>query len=276
MRGIKHSLNLLFHIQAESGNDTGNVLLMEVGEDYCCYAFCDETSKSVNKLKYLSLKTLNNYDVVEQILKKENLAAETLNRICICSALHPAILFPKQYFNEEVAATFLTVTYDLKNVRIAQDEVSELGLILLYALPEKLLQPLHNNNVQYIHAYSTSLKSSKQSDGETDISVHFTPKYFRVILKKQQQLNLVQTYSYTVPLDVVYYLIRMFDEFKLSQQETHIILSGLIQEDSALFKELHGYFLNVHFDLPGDNTVDQQEYPQHFFTSMYNLAACVL
>jgi hypothetical protein len=109
---------------------------------------------------------------------------------------------------------------------------------------------------------------------ESQVAVHFTPFNFRVIVKKEGQLQLAQMYCYQAPLDVVYYLLKIIQEIDLLKEDTFIILSGLIEEDSALFKELHQYFLNVHFALPGNVTLQNNKLPQHFFTSMYNLAAC--
>ncbi len=106
--------------------------------------------------------------------------------------------------------------------------------------------------------------------------VHFTNKEIRVTAIKQEQLKLAQIYAYTTPLDVVYYLLLICQEHDLSQTETPLLLSGLMSEDSAMYKELYQYFSNIQFWKPASKTALQSEYPHHFFSSLYNLAACVL
>jgi len=95
------------------------------------------------------------------------------------------------------------------------------------------------------------------------------------MVKKNKQLQLAQAYSYKTPLDVVYYLLKICYEFGLDQSEVFVILSGLIDQDSAMYSELHSYFLNLYFAQPPPYSVPENEYPHHYFTSLYNLAACV-
>jgi hypothetical protein len=51
-------------------------------------------------------------------------------------------------------------------------------------------------------------------------------------------------------------------------------LSGLIDKQSALYKELYQYFINIEFSEAGWNMAGT-EYPAHFFTSLNDLAQCV-
>ena len=97
---------------------------------------------------------------------------------------------------------------------------------------------------------------------------------FRVLVKKDHQVHLAQTYSYKSPLDVVYFLLKICYEFKLDQSSVFVILSGLIEKDSAMYRELHSYFVNLHFAEATSYELPQNELPHHYFTSLYNLAAC--
>jgi hypothetical protein len=96
------------------------------------------------------------------------------------------------------------------------------------------------------------------------------------MVKKHHHVELLQTYTYASPMDVVYFLLKICTEFQLPQEETQIIISGLIEEESALYKELHHYFLHMHFAISTTLSLPDHEYPNHFFTSLHNLAACVL
>jgi Protein of unknown function (DUF3822) len=82
---------------------------------------------------------------------------------------------------------------------------------------------------------------------------------------------LAQTYSYTAPEDIVYYLLRIVQQFALSAEEVTVILSGLIDKESALYKELYQYFLQIELRSVSWNTGD---YPAHFFSSLNDLARC--
>jgi hypothetical protein len=74
-------------------------------------------------------------------------------------------------------------------------------------------------------------------------------------------------------LDVVYYLLNICQKFGLSQEATHLSLSGLIDKDSALFKDIYQYFSDISFN---EGVSLNDDYPAHYFTSIYQLAACAL
>ena len=107
------------------------------------------------------------------------------------------------------------------------------------------------------------------------IEVAFISNYFRVLVVKGKQILLAQMYTYTAPMDVLYYLLKIGKEFQIDQQEVALVLSGFIDEDSALYKEMYNYFSDVSFKPSSVNTLSETNYPQHFFTSLNNLVACV-
>jgi hypothetical protein len=75
---------------------------------------------------------------------------------------------------------------------------------------------------------------------------------------------------------VAYYLLKICYAFELSQQEVYLILSGLVEKSSNLFAELQQYFAHIHFAQRPEISLPQTSHPHHYFTSLYNLAACVL
>jgi hypothetical protein len=150
-------------------------------------------------------------------------------------------------------------------------------MVNLYAIPQTIYSLLERLPSKKIYnAFTPALKIYNGFVAEDQICVHFSINSFRVIVKKTQKVQLAQNYFYKSPLDVVYYLLKICYEFGLKQKELYLVLSGLVEADSALYKELHSYFENLHFahapliDLPSD------KHPHHFFTSLYNLAACEL
>jgi hypothetical protein len=87
---------------------------------------------------------------------------------------------------------------------------------------------------------------------------------------------MAQTFSYITPADVIYYLVKICHEFGFTQQAIRLAVSGLIEKESALYKELVHYFLNIRFREPSWQAPVEGEaqYPAHFFTSLNDLALC--
>jgi len=102
--------------------------------------------------------------------------------------------------------------------------------------------------------------------------VDFRTNDFTVLASKGSLLLLTQTFAYSTPEDVLYYLLNTCRQFNLSQQELQLQLSGLIDKRSSLYNELYQYFIHIDFREAGWNL--KNEYPAHFFTSLNDLATC--
>ena len=260
----------MFHISAGKKIIHGSTLLCEWGDDFCCFSAYDRKTKTLQNLQYISFERLTD-GVCNNILQEIKKESE-YDKIVFCSCSSEAILTPATLHNSHNSLPYL---FDKKNVAL-RDPISEWQLINTYYFPSRLYEkilaafPL----ACFLHIYTPSIKIYNGYVAESQVTVHFTPATFRIIVKKEGQLQLAQIYRYQAPLDVVYYLLKIVQEIGLSKDDTSIILSGLIEQDSALYKELHQYFLNVHFALPGNVSLQNNELPQHFFTSMFNLAAC--
>ncbi|MFN2438913.1 MAG: DUF3822 family protein [Chitinophagaceae bacterium] len=265
-------MKVLFRIGEGKKIINGSTLLCEWGNNHCCFSAYDWKAKTLQNLQYAAFDYLtdNVGDDILQEIKKET----EYDKVLFCSCFSQAILTPAK--THQQADSLLTYVFDEKNIISLRDVIPELQLVNHYYFPNRLYKKILSAIplACFLHMYTPSIKIYNGYAGENQVAVHFTPYNFRIIVKKNGQLQLAQMYSYRCPLDVVYYLLKIIDEFGLLNEDTYIILSGLIEEDSALYKELHQYFLNVHFALPGNILLQNNNMPQHFFTSMYNLAAC--
>ena len=84
---------------------------------------------------------------------------------------------------------------------------------------------------------------------------------------------------YTTHEDVLYYLLKCCQQLNLSQQQVYLFLSGLIEKDSALYRELYKYFIHLEFEQLANDiklTDALTIHPPHYYSSISKLAACVL
>lgn len=256
---------------------TGDVLLCELSQLHVSTAIAQAASKQVQQLSYYELKSGLLPDTLRNILETEKLEPGAIKRVVLSNALKEVVLVPAQHFTKENATQFYTNQFGNGDDMICFDEVTDYKLHVVHAVPDALLQELQRTaEPELLHFYSCVLRSNNGVDAEEVISVHFTGKEIRVVAKREGQLKLAQTYLYTTPLDVVYYLLAICQQYGFAQSVTKLILSGLVSQDSAMYKELHQYFSNLQFWKPALKTVLQSEHPPHFFSSLYNLAACAL
>lgn len=269
-------VNRRFHIAPTDTSQKGNVLLCELSQHHVCLARADEFSKKVTQLTYYELRNLPEPQKLHDIVRIDATEAGAYDRVVLSSAFKNNLLVPASQFAQDSAQHLYTSVYGNTIEKILFDEIPAYSLILVHALPQAYMDILKSSPADAQHFFSTELKADVVSESNERLTVHFTSNEFFVTAIKNNQLKLAQAYFYTAPLDVVYYLLSICNEYGFSQTETAVTLSGLISEDSSLYKELHQYFLNLHFWKPGAAQILQSEYPDHFFSSIHNLAACVL
>jgi hypothetical protein len=264
-------LNTVFSIGSEDVKS--DTLLLELGQDHCCYAYLDSHSKSFTLIRYVSLDEFESEEKLFQVLG--GIGKNDFEKVVVCSAFAQALLVPQKYFSANLPLT--TMMYDIIAHKELNDSIAEWQMVTSYSMPLSVYESILSrfNSVDFFHACTPSLKIYNGFVAADQVNIHFTTRFFRVIVKKNQQVQLAQTYSYRTPLDVAYYLLKICYEFRLEQSTVFLVLSGLIEQDSALYEELHNYFLNLHFAQAPTYTLPENQHPHYYFTSLYNLAACV-
>jgi hypothetical protein len=248
------------------------LLLAELGQQYCTVAQIPEGSQNVSGLRMVGWDGPS--IPAEELVEVLSFPGSRFDRVVICSAFPQSTLVPHKYFHSVAAADPL-FSADGKQL---YDTVPEWQLMNIYYLPLAVYEGVSHlyPQAEYFHAYTPPLKIYNGFVAEDQVSVHVGPGEIRVVVRKGGRLELVQTYAYATSLDVVYFLLKICYEFQLPQGDVLLILSGLVAEDSALYRDLRQYFGNLHFSKPVSVGLDDTAHPQHYFASLYNLAACVL
>lgn len=270
----KTSLKQLFNYRPEiKGTPRNRTILLEYGEHFCCWAVWSRDAGRILKMDYYTFndEAQKNICSLVDIIRNET---ETVNAIITCSYFPQSVLMPSaaEFVNENLA----TVVYREKLAVSCTDGIRERKIVNNYLVPSAVHSAIKKNfpHSPFYHAYTPYLKNTDPTAPD-HISAHFSPGSCRVIVVKNNLLQLAQIYSYAAPLDIVYVLLKIFTEFQLPKNETVIYLSGLIEKNSALYEDLYAYFMNLEFAVPATPAVEGEDYPAHYFTSLANLAKCV-
>lgn len=166
------------------------------------------------------------------------------------------------------------------HANIISENLPALYLYNIYRVPANLHSSISRKflNGKFWHLYTVILKNfTSQQSGA--IFIDFKTDEFSVVVLKENKLLLCQTFAYSAPEDVLYYLLKCCQQLNLSQQQVQLCLSGLIEKDSALYRELYKYFINLEFESLSNEiklTTALTVHPQHYYSSISKLAACVL
>jgi hypothetical protein len=259
-------LRTLFEIG--SYQDAGSEpLLVELGADYCVLAKMDPESQQPLFARVWTFEATQIQESLKKIIDHLQSGGVSSNGAQVSLAFPETVILPESFSGK--AEVLLNALYpgNLGEPRMYVD-----GKQYAFLVPPVAITELGQlGKLRFVPAHACMPPAEAEGNS---IHTYFIDNHFRVAVYKGLQLQLVQQYSFVSPLDVVYYLLKICTEFGLSQQDTLLSVSGFITAGSALYKELHQYFLNIRFAILETFLIDGQEVPKHYFSSLYNLSAC--
>lgn len=259
----------LFNIASAAPN-SDDLFICELSHYHICLARVD-TGGNIGWLQFYEKGTPLTQAEVTGLLQREGFTEKDFKTLLVGSAFPDATLVPNDLAQEKDLKSFL---HHQANGTVFVDKIIEQELDVVFSIPAQFQQALQltdADNIMHVHTAAIKVQSD---DSDNYMALHFTSKEFRVIAEKNGEVQLAQIYPFTAPLDVVYYMLMISEQYHLPQSETEIILSGLLDESSALYKEIFQYYTHVSFAKQDAFTLPGTDHPQHFFSSIFNLAAC--
>jgi hypothetical protein len=272
----EHSLQ----IKAEQTPDPSQtILLMIAGGNHLSYALLNRLTNELFEFGYYSSEKINEEGWVN-FFDEHAEFSERYFQSAIAYSSPEALLVPSSLYKAEEAQLQHTAIYGQQvQSALITEYISEWNLYNIYRVPESLHTAANRKFItgKFWNIYSVHLKNSAH-ENQSSFLVDFRTDEFSFIVFKNGSLQLMQTFSYATPEDVLYYLLKICNQFDISQQEVKISLSGLIEMDSAVYRELYKYFIQLDFEtIPDSISISHalNEYPHHYYSSICKLAKCV-
>jgi hypothetical protein len=262
---------------AEELNSPECMLLVEAGRAHCCFAIVGWADKLVKKLAYYTAEENETADMIQTIFAEHSELKNHFHQTVIGYYIPETVILPSRFFKFEQAGAISESVHGKMHSATISEAVLSWQLHLAYDVPTPIHQTITRQwpSGNSWHVHSVVLKTATPAEGET-IFMDFKTNDFSVVVIKNNSLLLAQIYNYTAGEDVLYWLLKICEQYRLSQTGINLILSGLIDKESAVHDNLHQYFLNISFASVNGMKLGEEfsEYPEHFFSSLYKLASC--
>jgi hypothetical protein len=195
--------------------------------------------------------------------------------------LDELVLIPEEMQGESAAEDYLNLIYGENNKQLlCYENVTYANhFISAYRVPKIIIDNIHQTfeNCQLGHTYSVILKDVM---GRTDLhsfflKIQFYTTHFVLGVWKLGKLQIIQSYKYFQPEDVIYYLLRIVQQFEMDALQTELELSGMIEEDADIYVKLlkiFGKIKNQHMLPNGIFQNVSAKYPAYYFSPFYNLS----
>lgn len=271
----------VYHIISEKKAEAAQqVLSIRIGERHFGFAVTSPHGGELYKLSWYTDTEMDKLALDEIYTKHPELQLEYQN-ILICYDYPQSIMVPMDQYNKDDAKLMLQTMFGISGRdAMVNEPVSGWQMHNVYAVPKEVYDWTYSRfkTGNYWHTYTIGVKNIVITDFEGSLSADFRTDDFSLVVTKGNKLLLTQTFPYSTPADFIYYLLDTCRQFSFSQETARIYLSGLIDKESALYKELHQYFLHIRFRESEWKIAAAEEvhYPAHFFTSLNDLAKCEL
>ena len=272
-------LKPFFHIKPQHEyNPANSVLLMIAGARYCSFAVMNYLSKELVEFAYYTTTE------DESDYKSFFEGVESLNNRYYQTAIgydaNESVQIPSAIYKYEDGQLNLDAAFGKSpHTTVVSENVPGWNFYNVYRLPSNLHSAISWKflSAKSWNIYSVLLKDRTSND-ETMI-IDFKTDEFSLLVFKNSRLLLASTFLYSSPEDVLYHVLKCCQQLNLSQQTVRLSLSGLIERDSAVYRELYKYFIHLEFEpLSADVKLTESlnVHPEHYFSSISKLAACVL
>lgn len=194
------------------------------------------------------------------------------------------VLVPSEFYKSHLDKSVLeTIHGDLDLFEIQSDKLSQWEIVNVFGIEESIFKTIQHlfPGAGHVHINSIYLKSIFKQLAEMQeqwVKVYFYPSFFNVVVFKNSQLQIMQTFYYETKDDVIYYLLTLTEQLGMDVNLIFMQLSGLIDYESALYAEINKYFLNVSLEKNVESITlipEDQDKPSHYFTPLFLPAQCV-
>ncbi len=268
----------LFEILSENVDAVKSCLTCEIADEIFSFTIRDEEQNAYVAVALYQFEK-NDKGIVEDLnslFNQHTFLKDHFAKTRLIFSHNESVLIPFNLYSSLENGNVLNLVHgDITGNDLVQtDLVTEAGVYNAYRISKELSEFFSNSfpGAAKTHLYSALLKTQQSGDS---ISLIFYPDRFTLKLNVKYKTQLINTFNYAVAADVSYILLNVCERFRL--QNLPIIISGLIDQDSTLYKEIYQYFETVDFaTLPeGSHYSDTiKEQPAHYFSHLFALASC--
>jgi hypothetical protein len=231
-------------------------------------------------------RILNDYSLIEplkELLNSNSLLKKNFISSHVSYANQRATLIPNAIFQQDKLTLFHQYNFSKQEEDIfLYDNLINLSAKNIYSVPDYIFNIFKDfKNVTFSHFSSALIEASiihsKKSKALSLIDLHILPDSFQLIVIKNQQLELYNSFAYQTSEDFLYYLLFVLDQLKIDNEKATVHLLGEVEKNSTIYSMLYKYINTIRFGKRPENlkfSYILEEIPQHFHYALFNQFLC--
>lgn len=274
-------MKALFEILPDVTDTVNYKLIGEISSEGFSYVVKNELDNSflgVGVFQYDKHYTPGGFPIALQMLfQQHELLSNDFKKVQIVYSLTESVLIPFSLYNKEQNKEVIDLVHGDANhdAIILTEKINAHDLYNAYRVPTAIRKVVEE---QYpycneSHQYTAVLKQT--APGKDELSAIFYDQKMVVSLFKNDQYQLINSYQFRTAEDVSFTLLNICHQFKAENIE--IKLGGLIEENSALYRDIYKYFDTISFATNSPDGVYPEKinkYPSQYFSHIFAFDSC--
>ncbi|MFS4456899.1 DUF3822 family protein [Maribacter sp. 2304DJ31-5] len=191
-----------------------------------------------------------------ELMEKHRLAQKQFDEVVV---VHQNILFglvPKPLFDPDQLSHYLKFnTKVLPTDVLAYDEIENQDMMNVYVPYMNINNYVYGlfGEFTYMHNGTVLIQSLLNNHGslkDTVCYAHVGKEQLDIIVIRQRQLLLYNSFLYRTKEDFAYYLLFVLEQLELDTETVAVKLFGAIEEDDALFQLCYNYIQHITIFVP--------------------------
>jgi len=253
--------------------EENNKLHVEVGSNHIA-CWCTGDAATFTALEYFTFTYDNTeagfIDTFREIKRRSILLSNTFPSEEIVWENANFICIPTDKFNDSTMSAYLSII-NSPSFQSAPMYNRLNDFVITYTADSIFYKTIKEEmpRASHVHKFYQILNIKNKAD-KNRLQLHFYQAHFLLVAVKNNTLQLATVFRYQTPQEALYYILNTIDKLEMPAEETIVSVSGFMDENSSLYKELYSYVNNLQLSETGKI---KGEHPAHYFTSFNTPAA---
>ncbi len=222
-------------------------------------------------------------DELHKVYLQDNLLKLGYQEVTVCLFHAGCTLVPNPLYHEEDARVYLSKMMPLSaNDEIHIDHLPSLDSRNVYSIDKgvRSIMESYFPTARFHHATTPFLLGTQQLSQHRNghfMYVNVLDQKMHVVLFQDRDLLFSNIFSFRATQDFLYFVLLIFDQFKLKPETMPVYLAGQIVKESEIFRMLYRYVRHIEFLQAPDYLRVGERFrmlPSHQFFDLLSLKLC--
>jgi hypothetical protein len=194
-------------------------------------------------------------------------------------------IIPGPLFKKDSLKTYFEFNHIIDDLdEIHYNGFKNIDAFNLFAIPSGLCRLMYKAfvNVRFFHQATSLVEYGLMHHGGKNhdkiVMVNLHGNYIDIVVVQGDKLLFCNTFPWKTEQDLIYFILYVYEQLKLSGEHTPVVISGELQKKSTTYDLLKLYLKRINFERRDDHFIYSYTFNEidvHWFTNLFNLRMCV-